>query len=137
MTAFRYSHLGRLPLELLEIIVLHVPRSQLPAVACINTQLRELAEKRLYTHVILPNASQDQAAPEAQLWQLHCTLSRRPDLAQMVRKFSCAIYDQEVMIEVNTTSIFDGDEHFRSLAKLSLGQIAIGGRILMQQLPNV
>lgn len=27
VTAFRYSHLGSLPLELLEIFVLHVPRS--------------------------------------------------------------------------------------------------------------
>lgn len=136
-TVFRYSHLGRLPLELLEIIFQHIPRSQLPAVARINLQLREMAEKRLYARLTLLNTKTGWVAPEEQLWQLHCTLNRRPDLAQMVRKFFCTIYDQDVKIKVNTTSVFDGDEHFRAAAKLSLSHMAIGGRIFMAQIPNV
>lgn len=54
----------------------------------------------------------------------------------MVRESSCVIYDQDVKIEVNKNSLFDGDEHFRSIAKLSLSQMGIEGRILMQQIPN-
>lgn len=70
------------------------------------------------------------------LWPLHCTLVCRPDLAQMAKAFSGAVYDQHVNIEIDTSTIFPGDVPSCSAAKVSLNQMVIGGRILLQRLTN-
>lgn len=51
LTPFIHSHLGGLPLELLQSIVRYIPTRHLPAVARISSRLRELTEKSLYNRV--------------------------------------------------------------------------------------
>lgn len=135
-TAFNHSRLGRLPIELLEPIVQYIPKSHLPAVARISSQLRELAEKCLYSHIDIGDRHGCTTSKDP-FWPLLCTLVRRSDLAQMVRDFSGTVYDQDVNVEVDTSNIFPGDTHFRSATKVLLNQMVIAGRILLELLTKV
>jgi hypothetical protein len=134
VTAFHLSHLGRLPLELLEILVRYTSISDLPALARISPQLRGLAEQRLYSSIDLSSLCKD---PAEVLWPLHCTLVRRPDLAQIVEVFSGMVYDHFDAVEVDNSHIFPGDSHFCSTVKVSLNQMVVVGRIILELLVNV
>lgn len=134
VTAFHHSHLGMLPIELLEFIVRYTSTGDLPALARINPQLRELAEQKLYSSIDLTHVY---AEPAQVLWPLHCTLLRRPDLAQAIEGFTITAYDQFDSVEVDTSVIFPGDTHFCSKAEVSMNQMVILGRIVMELLLNV
>lgn len=132
-TAFAHSHLGKIPLELLDLIVEYVPTSNLLAVACIRPVLRDLSEKYLYTCIDLSNKS-DQVWPapprKDSLWALYRTLECRPDLARAIKKFSVQLFDQEIFVDTDTSTLFRGDTQLAMAAQVSLQHILIGGRIL-------
>lgn len=137
-TAFSRSHLGRLPIELLQTIIRYIPTTHLPAVARVTPRLRELAERSLYRCIDLSRKILVDCGDRTDvLWLLHCTLIRRPDLARMIKQFSGTVYEQDTSVEVNTSILFPGDVHFSSAAKVSLSRTVIKGRILLQHLTNV
>ncbi|KAJ4991386.1 hypothetical protein SVAN01_03033 [Stagonosporopsis vannaccii] len=138
-TTFAHSHLGRLPPELLDSIVKHIPTSDLPAAARISPRLRELAERCLYTCIDLNdegNGFWTSPPRNDSLWILYCTLNRRSDLAQAIKRFSVTLFDTEVSINTDTSALFPGDTQLSSAAKVSLQHILIGGRML-QHLTDV
>ncbi|KAF3045208.1 hypothetical protein E8E12_010733 [Didymella heteroderae] len=136
ITAFSYSLLGRFPYELLALIVQYIPTNSLPAVAYISRQLRELAEKNLYSHIVIGD-NRGSTTSKDPFWSLLCTLIRRSDLAQMVSIFSGTVYDRNVNIKVETSSIFPDDAHFCSFTKVSLDQVVIAGRTLLELLTRI
>jgi hypothetical protein len=106
-TLYRYSRLGRLPTvsefevavqihtniemyELLQNVVAHLSRRDLPAVACISSVLRALVERRLYHSVDIPydtTRPEDEAQGHGkELWPFTKTLLQRPDLAAKVKE---------------------------------------------------
>jgi len=133
---FRYSHLGRLPLELLEIVVEFIPTISLPAAARISPQLRELAEKNLYSHINIGGRHSGTTIKD-EFWPLYCTLKRRSDLSQIVRMLDGTVYDQNVKIETDLHSVFPGDAHIRTSTKVMMNQSVLAGRILTELLPRV
>jgi len=138
-TNFAHCYLGRLPSELLDSIVGYVQTSDLPAVARISPKLRKLAEKHLYSWIDLKTKNDGSWSSPAcydSAWMLYCTLGRRVDLAQGVKRFSVTLFDQEVSINIDTSALFPGDTQLSSAAKVSLQHILIGGRIL-QLLTNL
>jgi hypothetical protein len=135
VTTFRYSHLGKLPLELLEIVVRFVPTASLSAVARINPQLRELAEKNLYSHITIGDRYESTMTND-EFWPLCRTLKRRSDLAQMVRVFDGTVYDQNVKVEVDLCTIFPDDAHFRTSTTVMMNQTVLAGRIFTELLPR-
>ena len=81
ITAFEHSSFGKLPNELLRNIVQYVPKRYLPALARISPVLRELAEERLYQHIILNGPRQTSLYyNENVIWPLYRTSISRPDL---------------------------------------------------------
>lgn len=137
ITAFNHSYLGRLSVELLQSIVQYIPAHLIPAVARTSSGLREVAERQLYTCINLSKRADVVSGGKDVLWPLHCTLARRPDLAQRVKKFSATLYDRDVRVEIDTSALFPDDIHFSSAAKVSLHEMVVVGRILLQQLINV
>lgn len=129
--AFKYSRLGRLPPELLEMIVRNVPKRFLPALARISSVLRELVERCLYHHINVNGAH------AKVIWPLYRTLVSRPDLANKVSSFECMAYDKEDQIEVDVSALSLHDQALYSVAKVSLHQITIVGCIVFQRLSNV
>ena len=53
ITAFKHISFGLIPLEVLRNIVQYVPKKYPPALARVSPLLRELAEERLYQHIVL------------------------------------------------------------------------------------
>ncbi|KAH6643819.1 hypothetical protein C7974DRAFT_467578 [Boeremia exigua] len=136
-TAFAHSHLGRLPRELLGSIVEFVPSRDLPVVARIGWVLRDVAEKRLYAVINIDYERTAFLHWKDATWSLHRTLTRRPDIARAVKEVQIQLFNKDVIVDTDTSTLFAGDRVLSSAAKVSLNQIFIGGQILLQHLTNV
>lgn len=55
----------------------------------------------------------------------------------MTKEVSATLYGKDVSAEVDTSAIFPGDVQFLSAVKISLHEVVVGGRILLQHLVNV
>jgi hypothetical protein len=129
--AFNYTRLGRLPPELLEMIVKNVPKKSLSALARINPVLRDLVERHLYHHINVDGYK------DTVIWPLYRTLVSRPDLANKVRIFECMASNKEDVIDVDVSPLTLHDQALYSVAEVSLNQITIVGCIVLQRLSNV
>lgn len=132
ITAYTYSRLGRLPTELLSCIIEYLLRGDLPAVARASPPLRNLVEYHLYSRLDFSVNPQHN-----RLWPLYRTLSRRPDLAEMIKEFSCAACDVSEYIKVDLCAAFPDDPVLCHAIKTSVNQLFIAGRLLLQLPSNV
>ena len=138
ITAFEHSSFGKLPNELLRNIVQYVPKRYLPALARISPVLRELAEERLYQHIILRGLTETYLYyNEKVIWPLYRTLVSRPDLADRVKIFECTAREKRDRIEVDVIALSLHDRSLYSVAKASLNQTTLLGCIVLQRIPNV
>ena len=138
ITAFEHSSFGKIPNELLRNIIQYVPKRYLPALARISPVLRELAEERLYQHIILRGLTETYLYyNEKVIWPLYRTLVSRPDLADRVSIFEYTAHEKKDRIEVCIFALSLHDRSLYSVAKTSLNQTTLLGSIVLKRIPNV
>ena len=71
------------------------------------------------------------------LWPLHITLVCQPRLTHLIRESSATVYDDNINVQIDTSTLFPGDAHFCTVVKVSLNQLIIINRIILQHPDNV
>lgn len=119
--------LGKLPNELLQNIVRHLYRSYLLAVTLVSSRLRALAERRLYTNIIMPYIpGRDEycTTQGEKTWYLYGTLSARSDLAARVKVLDLMVVDLDHAVNLPPSTFFTGGLPFTSdLEPLAAGAL--------------
>ncbi|KAH4569692.1 hypothetical protein HBH84_122200 [Parastagonospora nodorum] len=159
LSPFSHTLLGRLPIELLEIVTVHLHRRDLAAVAHINPVLRALAERQLYRS-LQSLSQQDDTNGDSRflgyyrgrggtrggrrghhtrlrqrskaLYMLYKTLSSRLDLCGIVKTASLDVVDRNIAVSIPFTSVFPGGLPFTSNLDMTLPEPTVAGALIQQ-----
>jgi hypothetical protein len=148
LSPIRLTLLGRLPTELLELIIQCLARRDVARTARTGQKLRGLCERKLYSNVVVPysrmnidNRGQEEEMSELvggedTLWPLYNTLHQRPDLAQKIKAMDILATDHTIRIEADLSSALPGGVSFSNNIKFELNE-AVMVAALLQILPEV
>jgi hypothetical protein len=148
LSPFALTLLGRLPTELLAMIVWHLSRRDLAKIARASHKLLELAQRSLYSDILIPywvtdmnHRGQEVDTDELQdgrwtLWLLHNTLVERPDLAKKVKTMDILATSHNILVDTKTSSIFPSGLPFATKVSFKIAEAIVVGAIL-HLLPEV
>ncbi|KAH7075187.1 hypothetical protein FB567DRAFT_185409 [Paraphoma chrysanthemicola] len=128
---FASTFLGRLPPELVEIIIGYISPPGLPAVARTHSMLRSLAERRLYREIKIPHRESGQAKMQTKgkdLWPLCRTLYERPDLARRIKSLQLIAWSN--IHPIPASDLLSTAFSSSSASPTMLDEAAITGHIL-------
>jgi hypothetical protein len=133
---FDGTMIGRLPNEVLQIVVRCLDDRDLFATTRVGARLRALAKRRLYHTVSIPRVAKSykEDCGSSELWAFCRSLSDRPDLTEREFTLDLCIVQHEHRIGKPTTSVLHSQMPFTPTVEVAISQGYMVGMIIQHLL---